>query len=150
MAKWDVHDIQTGQTLADGRIDFVLLGEVDDSGAVRTIPYTFDAKEVGPDALWPMVNEIDRWLQQHPDFPIQPYVWTPPPQDELEYRLKLELKHVKLRDYVEREISTDGAEPIPEAVKTAAAFARAAYNAFKDDPTSIPQDWADDKHWRAE
>lgn len=154
MARFDVHEILSGRFMADGRINYIIMGELDDSGVVTQIPYTWDPAEVTSEMPWPMAVNIAAKFEEAP-FDPEPYVWQPPDQTELEYRLKFTLnrlrrsdgREVRLKDYVERYISTAGAEPIPQELVDAAAFARATYNRFLADPASIPQDWEADRFW---
>lgn len=150
MAKWDVHEIVSATYLANGWIDFIVRGELDDSGVITEIPYTWDPNEADPDTAWPMAFNVRlAFLSMPEEWEPEPYVWRPPEQVDLAYRLKRELKRIKLSDYVERYISTGGAEAVPDDVQSAASFARTAYNTFKDALPSVPQDWADDKYWQA-
>ncbi|OJX53639.1 hypothetical protein [Devosia sp. 66-22] len=142
MALHDVYRVVAGNRLEDGRrIDFEIVGDL--GHGPETFTYTWDPDESG----WPMADGITAELFSDPAIPIHDFVWTPPSRDQLVQRLRAALKGTRLADYVEREVSTDGAEPVPQEVKDAANYARRVYNAFKDALPNVPQDWADERHW---
>lgn len=143
MALHDVYRVIRGRRRDDGRrIDFEIEGDL--GNGPERFTYTWDPDESG----WPMADHLTSHLFSDPSIPIDDYVFVPPDRELLVLYLKAELKRLGVRDYVEREISTGGAEPMPQHIVDGAAYARATYNRFRDDPAAIPQDWREPKHWR--